>query len=255
MMYPFERREKILERIRSTGRITIRKDAHQLGISNATIHRDLSELERLGLVKKVRGGAILSETAQFETHFDIRMKTRIKEKEEIARKAAIMVQDDTSIFLDHSSTVLYLARELKDRLFRHLIIVTNSLAIPNELAGKNGIQIILTGGMVDNEFRAIYGRWINDVLDHFNLSQIFVSVGAISLEHGLMTQSQFIRELLPEVFRHGQQINILADNSKFLKIGTFQIAPLDPSFLIFTDKGLPRTLRVQIEKKGPKVVI
>jgi len=254
-MYPFERKDRILNKIRNEGQITIKKDARFLGVSSATLHRDLSELEKLGIVKKVRGGAILSEASQFETHFDVRLKTAVKEKLEIARKAALVVQDDTSIFLDHSTTVIYLARELRTRHFRRLIIVTNSLAIPSEFGGKKGVQTILTGGMVEHEFKALSGRWIRDILSHFTINQVFASVGAVSLEHGLMTQSHFIYELLPEVFKHAKQINILADHSKFLKIGTFQVAPLNASFRIFTDKGIPKGLRGEIEKRGPKLII
>jgi DeoR/GlpR family transcriptional regulator of sugar metabolism len=254
-MYPFERKDKILNKIRSEGQITIKKDARRLGVSSATLHRDLSELERLGIIRKVRGGAILSEASQFDTHFDVRLKTSVKEKVEIARKAALVVHDDTSIFLDHSTTVIFLARELRTRHFRRLIIVTNSLAVPSELAGKKGLQIIMTGGIVEEEYKALSGRWIRDILSHFTISQAFASVGAVSLEHGLMTQSHFIYELLPEVFKHVKQINILADRSKFLKVGTFQIAPLSASLRIFTDKGIPKSLREEIEKRGPRVII
>jgi len=254
-MYPFERRKRILNNIRSQGQITIKKDARLLGVSGATLHRDLSELEEMGIVRKVRGGAILAEASQFDTHFDVRLKTDVKAKQEIARKAALVVQDDTSIFLDHSTTVLFLARELGTRSFRRLIVVTNSLIVPSELAGKKGVQIMLTGGIVEPEYKALSGRWIRDTLSHFTISQVFASVGAISLEHGLMTQAHFIYELLPEVFSRAKQVNVLADHSKFHKVGTFQVAPLGPSLRIFTDRAVSKTLRAEIEKRGPKVIV
>jgi DeoR family fructose operon transcriptional repressor len=254
-MYPFERRDRILTKIRAEGQITIKKHARLLGVSGATLHRDLAELEGLGIVRKVRGGAILTEASQFESHFDVRLKTDVKAKQEIARKAALVVQDDTSIFLDHSTTVIFLARELKTREFRRLIVVTNSLAVASELAGKKGVQIMLTGGIVEPEYKALSGRWIRDTLAHFTISQVFASVGAISLEHGLMTQAHFIYELLPEIFGRAKQVNILADHSKFHKVGTFQIAPLSASLRIFTDRGISKTLRMEIEKRGPKVIV
>ena len=254
-MYPFERKEKLLDRLRKEGRITIEEDARRLRVSRITLHRDLQELEGQGLVKKVRGGAVFTGNSQFETHFDLRLKANIREKEEIARKAVGVIRDDTSIFLDHSSTVMVLARELKSHRYRNLVLLTNSLAIASELGGEKGIEVILTGGIVQSEFRALSGQWVVETLKRINLHQIFASVGAVSAEQGLMTQIPFIYETLPAVFQCGGQVNILADHSKFFKMATYRIAPLGSSLTIFTDRGLPKSIRREIEKKGPKVIV
>lgn len=254
-MYQFERKEKIMHKLNRVGQIRINQEAQLLGVSLPTLHRDLLELEKQGLIEKVQGGAILSSASESRTRFDIRIKTNVKEKKEVAIKAAKMIEDETCIFLDHSSTTTFLARELERRHFHNLIVLTNSLAIPFELRGKNGVQIILTGGVFESEFKAVSGHWVIDSIKSLNLHQIFVSVGAISLEHGLMTQTHFINELFCELFLYAPKTNILVDSSKFFKIGTFQIAPLSPSFVIITDRGISRTLQTEIEKKGPKIIV
>jgi DeoR/GlpR family transcriptional regulator of sugar metabolism len=254
-MYPFERKEKILDRLRKTGQININEDAKLFDISISTLHRDLEDLEKQGLIKKVMGGAVPVNGSQFATHFDKRLQNQAKEKKAIARKAVQHIQDDTSIYLDHSSTTTYLARELKQRSFKSLLVLTNSLQIPNELGGLQGIQVISTGGAVESEFKALYGRWVVDSIQRINLNQIFISVGAISVDDGLMTQMHFINDLFPELFRRSRHINVLVDSSKFYKLCTFQISPLKPSFTIFSDKGLPEEIRHEIEAKGLKLVI
>ncbi len=254
-MYPFERKEKIIDRLRKTGRISINEDAKLFNVSISTLQRDLEDLEKQGLVKKVTGGAVPGTGIQFSCHFDKRLQNQVKEKKAIAKKAVQHIQDDTSIYLDHSSTTTYLARELKQRSFKSLLVLTNSLQIPIELGGIQGIQVISTGGEVESEFKALYGRWVVDSLQRINLNQIFISVGAISVEMGLMTQIHFINDLIPELFRRSQHINVLVDSSKFYKLCTFQISPLKPSFTIFTDKGLPEQIRQEIEAKGLKLVI
>ena len=254
-MYPFERREKLLEKLSKEGRVTIREDARRLGVSPVTLHRDLEGLEKEGLVKRVHGGAVFTGNSQFETHFDLRLRANILEKEEIARKAAQVIRDDTSIFLDHSSTVMVLAREIKSHRYRNLVLLTNSLAIASELGDEKGIQVILTGGIVQSEFKALSGQWVVETLKRINLHQIFASVGAISPEQGLMTQIPFIYETLPAVFQCGGQVNILVDHSKFFKMATYRIAPLGSSLTIFTDKGLPKSIRREIEKNGPRVIV
>jgi DeoR/GlpR family transcriptional regulator of sugar metabolism len=254
-MYPFERKEKIIDRLRKIGQININEDAKLFNVSISTLHRDLEDLEKQGLIKKVMGGAVLVNGIQFATHFDKRLQNQAKEKKAIARKAVQHIQDDTSIYLDHSSTTTYLARELKQRSFKSLLVLTNSLQIPIELGGIQGIQVISTGGAVESEFKALYGRWVVDSIQRINLNQIFISVGAISVDNGLMTQMHFINDLFPELFRHSQNINVLVDSSKFYKLCTFQISPLKPSFTIFSDKGLPQEIRNEIEAEGLKLVI
>ena len=254
-MYPFERKEKILGRLRKTGRLNINEDAKLFNVSISTLHRDLEDLEKQGLVKKVVGGAVLVNGIQFTTHFDMRLQNQSREKKAIAKKAVEYIRDDTSIYLDHSSTITYLAREIKQRSYKSLLVLTNSLQIPIELGGVQGIQVISTGGAVESEFKALGGRWVVDSIERINLNQIFISVGAISVDNGLMTQTHFINDLFPELFRRSRDINVLVDSSKFFKLCTFQISPLKPAFTIFTDKGLPAEIRAEIEAKGLKVVI
>jgi DeoR family fructose operon transcriptional repressor len=253
-MYPFERKEKIVANLKSAGKIMIDEEARLLGVSPATIYRDIEGLEKQGLVKKVRGGAIFMGGQKRETHFDLRMKTNIKEKEAIARKAADLIQDDSSIFLDHSSTAVFLARELKNRDFRNLTLLTNSLALPYEMGSVRGIRLVLTGGVVENEFEALTGHWVVDSLRTINLHQLFASVGAVSPERGLMTQIPFIYELLPAIFRLAHQINILVDYSKFSKIGSYHIAPLDSALTLISDKNLADPIKLAIEKTGAKLI-
>ncbi len=254
-MYPFERKNKILARLQETGQINISQDAKLFRVSTSTLHRDLEELQKQGLVQKVVGGAVPATGGIFETHFDKRMKSRVKEKTAIARKAVERIQDDSSIFIDHSSSTVYLAREMRQRQFRSLVVLTNSLQIPLELGNIQGIRVISTGGLVEGEFKALSGRWVIEALKGVNLHQVFISVGAVSVEHGLMTQVHFISEIIHGLFKRCQHINALVDSSKFFKIGTFQISPLRPPLTVFTDKGLPDEIRAAVERKGVTVIV
>ena len=253
-MYQFERIEKIIEKIRRTGQIKISEEAKVLDVSFSTLHRDLNHIEKMGFIKKVRGGAVFQKSSPLNTHLENRLNIQVKEKTEIAERAVEMIRDDTSIFLDHSSSVLYLAKELKRRMFRNLIIFTNSLALPKELGDKKGVRVIMTGGVVEYDFMALSGNLVIDFLRRVNLHQVFASVGALSIERGLMTQMSFIHDVLKQIFNLKPEINILADSSKFYKVGTFEIIPINKSLRIFTDKGLPSVIKDEIEKKGAKVI-
>jgi DeoR/GlpR family transcriptional regulator of sugar metabolism len=254
-MYAFERKEKTLLQLRQNGRITVAREARRLGVSLATLRRDLEDLERQGFVQKVRGGAVLTDATLFETHFDVRMKTAVAAKQHIGRRAAETVKDDSSIFLDHSSTSVYLARALQRRQFRNLIVLTNSLAVPGELAAVKGVEILLTGGTVEEEFRALSGRRVIDALSWLNLHQAFVSVGAISVERGLMTHVPFIADIIPDVLRAAAEVNVLANAAKFVKVGSFQLGAVKPGLRVFSDPVLSGELRAELEAAGVEVIV
>jgi DeoR family transcriptional regulator, fructose operon transcriptional repressor len=254
-MYAFERKDKTLLQLREQGRITVTREARRLGVSLATLRRDLEDLERQGLIQKVRGGAVLADAARFETHFEVRMKTAVAAKQHIARLAAETVKNDSSIFLDHSTSSVFLARALQRRSFRSLIVLTNSLAVPAELGEAKGVEILLTGGIVQHEFRALSGRRVVDALSWLNIHQAFVSVGAISVERGLMTQIPFIADIIPDVLRTAAQVNVLANSAKFVKVGAFQLGAVKPGLRVFSDPSLSRELRAGLEAAGVEVIV
>lgn len=254
-MYPFERLEKITERLKANGQIKIHEDARRFGVSKATLHRDLDLLERQGMLIKVRGGAVLRERLHVDTHFQNRRGIAVAEKQKIAAAAAASVRDDTSIFLDHSSTVAYLAEALARRVFRNLIVVTNSLAIPGLFGNVSGIQVILTGGRVESDFQALSGRWVIESFRSFNFHQVFVSCGAVTVE-GFLTQTPFIHEILCEILnRAGVEINMLVDSSKFQKIATFRVAPIRAAAKLYTDAGIPKAIRERLSAAGVPLIV
>ena len=250
-----EREKGIVEKLRRSGSLKIAEDAKFFGVSLSTFHRDLSKLERMGVIKRVRGGALLAETGQIEAFYDFRMKDNVAEKKEIAKKASRFVEDGSSIFLDHSTTSTFLAEEFLTHNFRNLNILTNSIAIASVFGGTKGIQIHLTGGLYNHEFKALWGPWVIKSVKGVNLDQIFVSVGTISVDRGLMTQNPFIQELIAELLHVDGQVNVLVDHHKFNRVSSFLIAPLKSSFRIISDKGLHDTTIIQIKEKGIELII
>ena len=254
-MLPFERMNKIMDRLRLVGQIKVREDAGRFEVSQATLHRDLDRLEEKGLIKKVRGGAVLRQQVLINSHYDLRLKSYVEEKQKMAASAASFINNDSSIFLDHSTTVGYLARALAQRDSKNIIVVTNSLAVPPELADHPGYQVMLTGGVIQQDFRALSGRWVIESFRGFNFHQIFTGCGAVSIKSGFMTQTPFIHEILSEILTsNGAEINVMADYSKFHKIATFRMAPLSAAHRIITDRMPPKNMADKIQSQGPKLV-
>lgn len=253
-MYPFERLNKIVDLIKKKGQVKVSDDADLLGISYSTFHRDLDILEARGLVEKVRGGAVLKETPVTSSHFTQRLSRKKKEKVIIAKKAVDLIEDDTCIFIDHSTSCKFLAQELAKKKFLNLVILTNSLALPQEFVGANGVKVILTGGEASHELGAISGNWVLKAFKRINVHQIFMSVGALSPEKGFMTQLPFINEIYPEIFHLGIPIIVLADSSKFSKVCTFRVADLAKAQAIITDCEVGQDMSLAIQKTGVELI-
>lgn len=127
-----------------------------MSTTRETVRRDLMTLEEKGLLKRIRGGAMkISKGAAPSAYesFHERKQSQVVYKEHIAKEAVKLIQDGQVVALDSGTTALLLARELKGR-FRSLTVVTNSLAITNELAGASGIELIVTGGVYKEDEEA-----------------------------------------------------------------------------------------------------
>lgn len=237
-MIPNQRRDKIIEYLQGEEARSIAELSKALGVSEATIHRDLKILENAGVLMKVHGGAVLRKGNRAEPRINVRLGRNIEEKREIAKKAVQLINEETSIFLDHSSTSVFLARELISRNYQHLILVTNSVEVLNELEGHYPLHIISTGGMLQHQWSALTGAYALNFISKLHFDQIFVSCAGISIERGLMTFFSFVSEIVRKTSEVTDQVNVLVDSSKFLKTGLFSIMPISSVNRIITDRKL-----------------
>lgn len=259
-MIPYQRRQKILDQLQKKKMCSVIELSKLLNVSEITIHRDLLNLENEGFVSKVHGGAILAKNTdesinKVDQSINVRLGRNMEEKKEIAKKALKLISDETSIFLDHSSTCIYLARELRLKKFRHLVVVTNSTKILDELEGHFNIHTISTGGTLQHQWSALTGPYALDFMSRLNFEQIFISCGAISIERGLMTSYSFVSEILKKASEVTREINLLIDYSKFSKVGAFSIMPAPKVNRIITDKKLDPNIVKKYVEFGIELII
>lgn len=256
-MIPYQRREKIVSELQRKRTCTVSELSKLLGVSEVTVHRDLVLLDRAGIAEKVYGGATLARSpegsSKAEQRVDIRLRMHVEEKKDIAKRAVRLIRDETSIFIDHSSTSIYLAREIRNLPYKNLIIVTNSVTILNELEGALFASLVSTGGNLQRQWSALGGAIVLDFLSRLNFDQIFISCGGISFERGLMTSFTFVAEILKKASAVAREINLLVDSSKFSKMGTFSIMPVTAMTRIITDRKLSPDLVEKYQNLGIKV--
>jgi DeoR/GlpR family transcriptional regulator of sugar metabolism len=248
----FERQNQILEHIQRSQRISILEVCDNFSVSQATARRDLESLASMGKVRRVHGGAIALVQAPPEQPILQRQDEQAQEKIRIGRTAAALVQDGETVFLGSGTTVLEVARSLRDR--RNLMVITNSLPVINALAGIEEITVICLGGMLRDSELSFIGHITEQTLTEVRADKVFIGTRAISLEHGLT------HEYLPEtmtdraILKAGQEIVVVADHTKFGRAAAVLLAPLDGIHTIVTDGQVPGGFAFAVQKKGIRLI-
>lgn len=165
-MWLHERHSKILDRLSRDGKVTTNELAAILDVSSETIRRDFLDLEEQGNLKRVHGGAVLSDRKIApEPAFSDRLKTHAQAKMAIGRTAAELILPGSTVFVDAGTTTLAFAQEI----LRHddLRLITNSIEIAQMVAPRPNLEVLLLGGKPHAEVPATYGELTLSEIDRF----------------------------------------------------------------------------------------
>jgi len=237
--------------IRDSGVIRIEDLCRQLKVSPATVRRDLDQLEQSGAIRRVHGGAVSVESRMDEPVFADKTSLAAREKRRIAEAALAFVEPGDTIFLDGGSTVLELARLLRDRT--SLTVVTNSLHAAHELAGR-GPRLILIGGELRRLSQTMVGPLTRLVLHELHLDKAFMGTIGFTLKEGLTTtdpSEAFTKEV---VMDQARQVFVLADSSKAGKISFARAGRWGRVHVLITDKHMEKDFAKELIKTGIKLV-
>ncbi len=240
-MFKTERRDKIIEHIKKQQRATVKELSEILDVSEATLRSDLQWMEEEGLLQRTHGGAVLQVEAQTETSFVVREKKNQEEKMAIAAKAAEMVENGQCILLDASSTALELARCLKKKPIR-LIVVTSGIYAALELRENPGITVILIGGVLRLGSFALEGTLGTHILNQINVDTMFASARGFSVEDGLTDFNVYEVELKKEMAKASKKLVALLDYSKLGKSSISSFAQTTEIETIITDSKAPKEI-------------
>lgn len=172
-----DRRQGIMDTLLVEGSAGVDDLASRFSVSKMTIHRDLDELEEAGLLRKVRGGASIQSSAQFESDFRYRQTLAAAEKNRIAAAAARLIEPGQTVMIDDGSTAGAIARHLGD--VRPLTVITNNLTVIETIAGTAGVNLIALGGEYSKKFHGFFGITCEEALRSLRADVSFLSSAAI----------------------------------------------------------------------------
>jgi DeoR/GlpR family transcriptional regulator of sugar metabolism len=204
-----ERQKQILSLLARQGRLSVAEIVAQFSISQATARRDLESLAAKGKAQRVHGGVIALEQAPPELPILERESEQAEEKSKIGRAAASLVGKNETVLLGSGTTVLEVARHLRNH--ESLTVITNSLPVLNILAGIKGITIISLGGMLRDSELSFIGHITEQALIEVRADKVFIGTRGVSLEHGLT--NDYLPETLTDraLIKSGREIMIVAD--------------------------------------------
>ena len=235
-----ERRQEILNIVNIKGSVHVSDLSIKMNVTEETIRRDLETLDQQQLLKRTHGGAVALENNRLELSFNLRKDKNSGQKKEIAQKAISLINPGDTIFMDASSTSLYLARELVN--MDHITIITNSIGIMFTLAENKNINIISTGGTLRPHSLSFVGPLTNETIDKYFADKIFASCKGISPEHGATDSNELEIEVKKKMVKQSQQVIILADNSKFSQVGLSQFATTNQLDYLITNKMVDQNI-------------
>lgn len=226
------RERLIIEHLNATGAARIADLAERLEVSEETIRRALKRLEALGSVTRVHGGVHLKDWGP-EPSFALRFGLYPDRKRAIAARLAGLIEDGASLFLDVGSTTAYVAQALRDH--RELLVVTNSLAVAQVLAGRGGNRVFMAGGELRPHDGGAFGAEALAFVRQFRVRHAVLSAAALDPLAGFMLQDLREAEFSRAIIDCAEEAIIVADASKFDRTAPIRIAPPEAIHRLVTD--------------------
>lgn len=227
--------EKIIEYLKLHNIVTVDDLVREVAASPATIRRDLIKLDQQGVITRTHGGVSLNRFVASQPTTNEKILRNIKEKENIAEAAAALVKAGDSVVIDAGTTAMALVRKLIHLPIR---VITVDLHIALFLSEYKQIDVVVTGGNVDESSQSTIGEHSRALLRSIHPDIAFVTCNSWSLEKGITTPTEDKAWLKRDLIGNASQKVLIADSSKYGKYSLYKICELEEIDTIITDQGL-----------------
>ena len=252
-MYAEERLREIVDRARSMRRVEVIALAAEFDVTPETIRKDLTNLERQGLIRRVHGGAIPITRLAFEPAVSQRAEQMAEEKERIAKLALAELPAEGAILLDAGTTTARIAEFLPSD--RELTVVTNSIPIGLTLSVRPNLQLMVTGGRIRSRTLAGVGDWTVQALSRIRVDVAYIGANGVSPEFGFTTPDQAEAAAKRAMIAASRRSVVVADHTKLGEDYFAKFADFEDIDTVITDGGADPELASLIEAKGSRVVL
>lgn len=245
-----ERRRLMLQLIRSGETAGVSDLARRFRVSQMTVRRDLAQLARQGKLTRVHGGAV---SQSEEPPFGAIEVVRPEAKERVGRAAAALVEDGQTVMIDIGTTTLQLARALHGR---QLTVITNNLAVVDDLFGEPTIELIVLGGVVRRNYRSVVGMLAEDALRQLSADIAFLGASGIRRDDLAVMDSTMVEVPTKRgMLASAERSVLLVDAEKFTMGGTVRVCGPEELDTVVTNEGVDIRAVEAFDRLGVEVVV
>lgn len=241
------RKQKILDVVLEKKSATVVELACMFNVTNETIRRDLTDLEKQGKLKRSYGGAFVQTGVGNLVSTDVRAEAYVDSKTAIAQICRHFIHNGDAIFLDNSTTAYYVAKAIQDK---RVTVLTNNLMIMNLLGKIESIHLVSTGGDYVPEEKAFNGNAAIRMLQNYYVDASFLSCRSLSLEHGVTDSVEAWMAMRQQIIRRSAKNFIIADYTKFDQTSYAHICDFGSIYAVVTDRPLSQTWKDSLNKEG-----
>lgn len=253
-MLAIERRKKITVLLSERKSVLVPELSRLFGVTEETIRRDLEKLEQNGILVRTYGGATLVEESFPEAPVEERQTINFEGKERIGRKAAALIQDGDTVFLDASTSALQVAKAIRDR--KGITVITNSEKVIAELSKSDAINVISTGGILRKKSMSYVGRIAEyNIVNNYYARKAFVSCHGIALNRGLTDSNEQEADIKKAMMKCCDEVIFLCDRSKFGKLGFSVLAALEEIDCLVTDMAPEPEWTEELAKQSVALIV
>jgi len=248
-----DRRSTIVEIIQTRGKLRVDELRKKFDVSNVTLRNDLKKLEEDGYLRRTHGGALKVETVAFDLALIEKEKKFSDEKRRIGKAAANLVREGETIILDSGTTTIEVARNIKN--MKNITVLTNALNIATELAGREGLKVILTGGILREKSFSLVGPHAEQTLQDYFCDKLFLGVDGINSKDGVTTPNLLEAKVNRMMAEQANEVIVVTDSSKFSKRSLSLIVPVHKIDKVITDSNIPEADFQRLRAKDVEVIL
>ena len=232
-----DRLNKILELLTKENKMEVSLLAEKLSVSQVTIRKDLDALESRGIIKREHGFALLCSMDDING----RIAYHYEEKRKIAQKASEMVQNGDTIMIESGSCCALLADALANTK-KDLTIITNSAFIAGYIRGKANFQIVLLGGIYQQDAQVMVGPMVQQCVENFFVDLFFIGTDGYNSRIGFTNRDQMRAQAVRDMARQADNVIVLTESDKFAKNSIVPLNLKTPIKAVITDANISDTM-------------
>ena len=250
-MLAIKRLEAISQLLAENGSVDATRLSEQFNVTPKTIRKDLNQLESMGLLERVHGGAVLKNTGNGVFPIERRKLQNLAEKQRIGEAALSYVEEGDTIILDGGTTTIELARLLGEK---KILVMVSDLKIALELMDKPKIALFVAGGHLRREGAyTLVGRDTERLFEKYQAKKLFLATSALDFASGLSLLNSEEAEVKKAMLKAAREVICLADYSKFHHVAFAPVCALEKINTLITDSRIPPSEVSLLQNRGIKV--